>query len=217
MSGEYPDELKVDGVGGEVVHRKHYPNLLNTCVFLVETSQQVSVMAVNYKGRPFMLGTTENMALLWSLALCAAGLFVAVNEVVPELNMYLGLVPFPNEDIRYCYPQAAERCRSIGHIMKNSRVLFIDLFLGGGKGRAGGLKCARRASQARSGGLRRDLHVRVLPVGPHLHVPLCPPHLHGQRPGGELAGAQPPLSPSPPPAACPSWLWIRLSWRLPDD
>lgn len=100
MSGEYPEELKV-GEGDEgPVHKKHYPNLLNTCVFLVETSQQVSVMAVNYKGRPFMLGTTENAALLWSLALCAIGLFVAVNEVVPELNTYLGLVPFPNEDIR---------------------------------------------------------------------------------------------------------------------
>jgi hypothetical protein len=100
MSGEYPEELKM-GEGDEgPVHKKHYPNLLNTCVFLVETSQQVSVMAVNYKGRPFMLGTTENAALLWSLALCAIGLFVAVNEVVPELNTYLGLVPFPNEDIR---------------------------------------------------------------------------------------------------------------------
>ena len=36
------------------------PNLLNTCVFLVETSQCVAVLLVNYKGRPWMKGLTEN-------------------------------------------------------------------------------------------------------------------------------------------------------------
>eukprot|EP00191_Tetraselmis_sp_GSL018_P024865 CAMPEP_0177625406 /NCGR_PEP_ID=MMETSP0419_2-20121207/30080_1 /TAXON_ID=582737 /ORGANISM="Tetraselmis sp., Strain GSL018" /LENGTH=1497 /DNA_ID=CAMNT_0019126345 /DNA_START=66 /DNA_END=4559 /DNA_ORIENTATION=- len=96
MSGNYPEELTIsDGV-----YKKHHPNLLNTCVFLVETSQQVAVMAVNYKGRPWMLGATENTGLLWSLALCAIGLMVAVNEVIPELNKYLGFVTFPNDSIK---------------------------------------------------------------------------------------------------------------------
>lgn len=32
------------------------PNLLNTCVWLVETAQCVAVLVVNYKGRPWMKG-----------------------------------------------------------------------------------------------------------------------------------------------------------------
>jgi len=65
-------------------------------VWLVEVSQQVSVMFVNYKGRPWMRGMLENQALFLSLFLalvlvwtCASGLFPQVNEmlkleVVPE-------------------------------------------------------------------------------------------------------------------------------------
>ena len=55
--------------GVEDAGSAHKPNLLNTIIFLVETAQQVSVMLVNYKGRPWMRGATENPALLYSLAL----------------------------------------------------------------------------------------------------------------------------------------------------
>jgi len=48
------------------------PNLLNTCVFLVETSQCIAVLLVNYKGRPWMKGLTENHALFLSVFACAA-------------------------------------------------------------------------------------------------------------------------------------------------
>merc|ERR1719240_1599339 len=80
---------------------KHKPNLLNTIVFLVETAQQVAVMLVNYKGRPWMRGATENPALLYSLALCVAAVCVAAWEVVPYLNETLGLVPLPTDAMRY--------------------------------------------------------------------------------------------------------------------
>lgn len=46
------------------------PNLLNTMVWLVETSQQVAVLFVNYKGQPWMKGLLENQALFLSLTLC---------------------------------------------------------------------------------------------------------------------------------------------------
>ena len=58
-------------------------------------------MLVNYKGRPWMRGATENPALLYSLALCVAGVVVAAWEVVPYMNTYLGLVPLPDDETRY--------------------------------------------------------------------------------------------------------------------
>jgi hypothetical protein len=79
----------------------HKPNLLNTIVFLVETAQQVAVMLVNYKGRPWMKGATENPALLYSLVACAAGVIVAAWELIPQLNSTLGLVPLPSDGMRY--------------------------------------------------------------------------------------------------------------------
>ena len=70
-------------------------------VFLVETAQQVAVMLVNYKGRPWMKGVTENPGLLYSLAGCVAGVTAAAWEIVPQLNEYLGLVPLPDDATRY--------------------------------------------------------------------------------------------------------------------
>ena len=79
----------------------HKPNLLNTVVFLVETAQQVSVMLVNYKGRPWMRGATENPALLYSLLGLVLGIIVAAWELIPYLNETLGLVPLPTDEMRY--------------------------------------------------------------------------------------------------------------------
>ena len=63
-------------------------------------ARQVAVLAVNYKGRPFMLASTENRPMLYSLALCCAGIFVAAFEVVPYLNNLLQLVPMPSAEFR---------------------------------------------------------------------------------------------------------------------
>jgi len=87
--------------GVEEASSAHKPNLLNTMVFLVETSQQVAVMLVNYKGRPWMKGATENPGLLYSLAACVAGVVIAAWEVVPQLNDQLGLVALPDDETRY--------------------------------------------------------------------------------------------------------------------
>lgn len=80
---------------------KHTPNLLNTCVFLIETAQQVAVYVTNYKGRPFMKGPLENSALLYSLALCGTLAFTCAFEVSPPLNKWLGLVPLPSDEFRW--------------------------------------------------------------------------------------------------------------------
>lgn len=77
------------------------PNLLNTTVFLVETSQMISVFFANYKGRPWMKGMMENHALFLSVFACIAGVVVASWEMVPQLNEIIQLAPFPDDVYRY--------------------------------------------------------------------------------------------------------------------
>ena len=77
------------------------PNLLNSVVFLVETSQMISVFFANYKGRPWMKGMTENHALFLSVFMCVAGVVVASWEMVPQLNDIIQLAPVPDDAFRY--------------------------------------------------------------------------------------------------------------------
>jgi len=95
------EEQGVELPEGQSTWSNHKPNLLNTVVFLVETAQQVSVMLVNYKGRPWMRGATENPALLYSLLGLVVGIVVAAWELIPYLNTTLGLVPLPTDEMRY--------------------------------------------------------------------------------------------------------------------
>jgi cation-transporting ATPase 13A1 len=90
-----------DGAASADTGYKFTPSLLNTVVFLVTTAQQVSVMFVNYKGRPFMQGITENPAFMWSVLLCMVGAFVCAFERVPELNQALKLVSMPDDAFRW--------------------------------------------------------------------------------------------------------------------
>jgi cation-transporting ATPase 13A1 len=76
------------------------PGILNTCVFLVSSVQQVTVFVVNLQGRPFMTGLTENRPLLWSLFGTFILTFMFASETVPGLNRYFQLVPFPDEGFR---------------------------------------------------------------------------------------------------------------------
>jgi cation-transporting ATPase 13A1 len=75
--------------------RKFEPNLLNTSVYLISLSMQVSTFMLNYQGRPFRESLRENRALFLSLSglLCVA-LFGAA-EIFPELNEWVELVPMP--------------------------------------------------------------------------------------------------------------------------
>jgi len=76
------------------------PNLLNTVIFLVETSQMCAVTFVNYKGRPWMKGIMENHALFLSSFGCIALVGVCAWEVIPPGNALLHLAPFPNNEFR---------------------------------------------------------------------------------------------------------------------
>jgi len=77
------------------------PNLMNTVIFLVETSQIMAVLFVNYKGRPWMLGMLENHALFLSLFLSIGCLVFATFEFSPQINKLIHLHEFPDNDFRF--------------------------------------------------------------------------------------------------------------------
>jgi len=77
------------------------PNLLNTCVFLVETAQCIGVLLVNYKGRPWMKGISENHPLFLSVFATVAGCAVCAWGIFPEVNELIHLEPMPNDAFRY--------------------------------------------------------------------------------------------------------------------
>ncbi|KAL8291698.1 hypothetical protein RQP46_001956 [Phenoliferia psychrophenolica] len=80
--------------GSEVVdlEKKFTPSLLNSCIYLISLSQQVSTFAINFQGRPFREGITENSALFYGLAGVAAVAFSGATDFVPEFNRWLQLV-----------------------------------------------------------------------------------------------------------------------------
>lgn len=69
------------------------PSLLNTAMFLMQLAQQVSTFAVNYIGRPFREGISENKGMYYGLLsvslLCISG----ATEFMPELNEAMQFVP----------------------------------------------------------------------------------------------------------------------------
>jgi cation-transporting ATPase 13A1 len=65
-------------------YAKFTPNLINTVVFLVQTMQQVSVLMVNYKGRPFQPSLTESKGT----PLCLCPPFSAFHLVLRFAPIY---------------------------------------------------------------------------------------------------------------------------------
>ncbi|KAM6494929.1 hypothetical protein JOM56_009552 [Amanita muscaria] len=71
---------------------KFEPNLLNTAIYLLGLSQQVSTFAINFQGRPFREGIRENPALWWGLVGASAVAFSGSTDFMPELNRWLQIV-----------------------------------------------------------------------------------------------------------------------------
>ncbi|KAI0079207.1 endoplasmic reticulum Ca-transporting P-type ATPase [Panus rudis PR-1116 ss-1] len=71
---------------------KFEPNLLNTAIYLLGLSQQVSTFAINFQGRPFREGISENPALYWGLVGASAVAFSGATDFMPELNRWLQIV-----------------------------------------------------------------------------------------------------------------------------
>jgi cation-transporting ATPase 13A1 len=71
---------------------KFEPSLLNTAIYLLGLSQQVSTFAINFQGRPFREGITENGALYWGLLGAGGVAFSGATDFIPELNRWLQIV-----------------------------------------------------------------------------------------------------------------------------
>ncbi|KPV77055.1 uncharacterized protein RHOBADRAFT_48125 [Rhodotorula graminis WP1] len=71
---------------------KFSPNLLNSCIYLISLSQQISTFVVNFQGRPFRENISENSALYYGLLGVAAVAFSGATDFVPEFNRWLQLV-----------------------------------------------------------------------------------------------------------------------------
>lgn len=76
------------------------PSVLNTVIFLLSIAQQVNVFTVNYKGRPFMQGLTDNRMLLRSLLFVGGIVLLCTAEVSAEVNELMELTPWPNSEIQ---------------------------------------------------------------------------------------------------------------------
>ncbi|WVR06851.1 hypothetical protein IAU60_003887 [Kwoniella sp. DSM 27419] len=78
---------------GEIdLAKKFEPSLLNTAIYLLGLSQQVSTFVLNFQGRPFREGIRENAPLWYGLAGASAVAYCGATDLVPELNRWLQLV-----------------------------------------------------------------------------------------------------------------------------
>ncbi|XP_033096943.1 manganese-transporting ATPase 13A1-like [Anneissia japonica] len=75
------------------------PNILNSTVYIISMSLQLSTFAVNYKGHPFMESLRENKPLLFSIIFSAVGIISLVSGMVPDLSHQFEIIDFP-EDFR---------------------------------------------------------------------------------------------------------------------
>ncbi|KAJ3783670.1 hypothetical protein GGU10DRAFT_388925 [Lentinula aff. detonsa] len=71
---------------------KFEPSLLNTAIYLLGLSQQVSTFAINFQGRPFREGIRENSALFYGLLSASAVAFCGATDFMPEMNRWLQIV-----------------------------------------------------------------------------------------------------------------------------
>ncbi|RIB07790.1 hypothetical protein C2G38_2112725 [Gigaspora rosea] len=73
------------------------PSLLNTAVYLISLSMQVSTFAINYQGHPFRESLKENTTLYYGLLSVGAIALSGATEFISEMNSMLQLVPLKYE------------------------------------------------------------------------------------------------------------------------
>lgn len=70
-------------------------NLINSTVYIIAMSLQVSTFAINYRGQPFMESLTQNKALLFSLVGNSAVILLLACGFLPNLAVQFEIVDFP--------------------------------------------------------------------------------------------------------------------------
>ncbi|KAJ1988413.1 putative cation-transporting ATPase 1 [Coemansia sp. RSA 1358] len=71
------------------------PTLLNTAMYLIQLSQQISTFAINYQGHPFREALKDNRFMYRGLIGVGVIAVVCVTEAMPDFNEFLKLVPMP--------------------------------------------------------------------------------------------------------------------------
>ncbi|KAI8583860.1 hypothetical protein K450DRAFT_220303 [Umbelopsis ramanniana AG] len=72
------------------------PSLLNSGVYLIQLSMQVSTFAINYQGYPFRERIQDNKTLYYGLLSVGGIALAGATEFFPEVNEQLKLVKFPS-------------------------------------------------------------------------------------------------------------------------
>ena len=78
------------------------PSLVNSTVYIISLSLQVSTFAINHKGHPFMESLKENKPLLYSIIFSASAAVGLACRTFPDLNEQFQIVDFPS-DVNFSY------------------------------------------------------------------------------------------------------------------
>ncbi|XP_049849224.1 uncharacterized protein LOC126318274 [Schistocerca gregaria] len=70
------------------------PNLVNSSVFLISSSQQLMTFLINYQGYPFMQSIYENKTFFYTIICMASIIIISATQLIPEFNTSFELVPF---------------------------------------------------------------------------------------------------------------------------
>lgn len=73
------------------------PSLINSAIFLLGASQQLSTFVVNYQGHPFMQSIRENKGFFVCLLITAGIVVTSALQIVPEFNTGFDLVILPDQ------------------------------------------------------------------------------------------------------------------------
>ncbi|KAJ1963048.1 putative cation-transporting ATPase 1 [Dispira parvispora] len=73
------------------------PTLLNTAVYFISLSMQISTFAINYQGYPFRESLRDNKVLYRGLLMVGGICVAGATEFIPEFNSMMSFVPLPPE------------------------------------------------------------------------------------------------------------------------
>lgn len=79
------------------LEKEFEPNLLNSTVYIISMALQVSTIAVNYRGHPFMESLRENRILLYSLVGTGSFILGLALGVMPDINKEFSIVEFDSD------------------------------------------------------------------------------------------------------------------------
>ncbi|RXG55213.1 Manganese-transporting ATPase 13A1 [Armadillidium vulgare] len=86
-----PVKEKVD------LEKEFEPNIVNSTVYIISMTLQISTFAINYRGHPYMESLRENRALLYSLLGSGSVVVALALGIIPEFAQQFEIIDFPSE------------------------------------------------------------------------------------------------------------------------